>query len=91
LSEASERKPNPKKRAKKRRRRRFESPASNYQTIARQQKRYRKQKRRFRQAHGAAEETFTPEIIEEIEKSERAWDNALRRITRAEHLDGFED
>jgi len=82
--------PNPKKRAKKRRRR-IESPASNYKSIARQQKRYRKQKRRFRRAQEVAEESFTPEIIEEIEKSERAWDNALRRITRPEDLDGFED
>jgi hypothetical protein len=92
LSKPSNRKP-PKKRAKKRRHR-FATPAqtrANYQSIAKRQKRFQKQKRRFRRAQGSSGETFTPEIIENIEKSERAWENDLRKITRAEDLDAFED
>ena len=83
-------KKSPKKPNKRRRFRSADSTQANLKSIRKQQNRYRKQRRQFKRGNDA-DVQFTAVIIEEIEKSERAWDNEIRKIASPEDLDAFEE
>jgi hypothetical protein len=62
----------------------------NLESISAAQKKYRTNKRRAESATEEQQPRPSDAIIESVEKSERAWENELRKVRRPEDLDGFD-
>lgn len=75
-------------------RQKFATPSqarAQLEGVAAAQLRYRRAKRRkAKAAADASDAQVEGIIIDSIEKSERAWKNALRTVRRPEDLDGFD-
>ncbi len=81
------------KKARRGGRQRFRSPSQvrlNLESISAAQKTYRAKKNAPSQQRMSDNPSLQNAMIDSIEKSERAWENELRKVRRPEDLDGFD-